>query len=130
YRARSDPSGAGFPSARLTFDRCHFGVHHVVGAGSYIDLHHQADARRLRTDRVNALLHHAHHIVPLTFDIREHRVRLVRQTALSHDTHRVRHCRADGIADTERCDREGTEHPYYNPACDRPTLAKADVDVL
>src|SRR5436309_13426552 len=113
-----------FGEARL--DRGDLLVHLVVGAGPVVDLHDDAHARRFAADRFDTPLQHRHHVVPFALDVREHRVGLIGEAAFAHDTDGVGNGATDRLADTERRDRERTQHRYSSPAERRTTFPMAE----
>jgi len=81
-------------------------------AGPDVGLEDQADPRGHRSHGVHGPFDDGHHLVPLTFDVREHRVGLVGQAGLAHHPHGCGDGRGDaaGLVTTHRADAEGNNH--------------------
>src|SRR5439155_16064034 len=100
------------PSTALesSLHRAHLLLDHVGGAGAHIELDHHAHAPGTLRNDLDAVVDHAHHVVPLALDVREHRVGLRRQPAGAYDAHGVGHQLAHRFADSDRGDGKGCEH--------------------
>jgi hypothetical protein len=94
----------------VLLDGRHLGVEGVGHPGPVVDLDDDADARRHLGDLLDAGLHETHHLVPLTLDVGEHGVGLVRQAALPDEADGIGHGAAHGVADAEGRDGEGGKH--------------------
>ena len=66
-----------------------------------------------------------HHLVPLAFDVREHRVGLMGEPALADEADRLGHRAADRVAGADRGDGEGSDHHVILPSPRRPVPACA-----
>ncbi len=113
-RTRGDRRGVDGPAllrvAQVCLDSLHLGVERVGDPRPVVELDHRADTRRVLGDLQHARLHERHHLVPLAFDVREHRVGLVGQPTLADEANRLGDRGADGLAGTHGRDGEGSDH--------------------
>jgi len=79
-----------------------------------VGLEDQSDPGGVGGDHVDGAFHHGHDLVPLTFDVGEHRVGLARQPRLAYDADRLGHRLADtaGLVAPAGADAECHDHVH------------------
>ncbi len=82
----------------------------VGDTGTNISPEHEAYPSGSPDDGVDRLSHDRHDLVPLSFDHREHRVRLVGEAAGTDHAHGFGHQVADVLAESDRCRAESYKH--------------------